>query len=74
MVHNHQAPGKPEGEAEFSDFIVRDNPDKFKSIIMADSTKLFLSFIAPKTSVTGANAFEFLINRNEPELFPPDRN
>jgi len=72
MVHNHQAPGKPEGEAEFSDFIVRDNPDKFKSIIMADSTKLFLSFIAPKTSVTGANAFEFLINRNELELFPPD--
>lgn len=72
MVHNHQAPGKPEGEAAFSDFVVKENPDKFKSIIMPDSTKLYLSYITPKNPASGLNDFEFLINRNEPELFPPD--
>lgn len=72
MVHNHQAPGKPEGEASFGDFVVKDNPGKFKSIVMPDSTYLYLSYIKPKTPATGLNDFEFLINRNEPELFPPD--
>jgi len=71
-VHNHQAPGEPEGEVEFEDFRVKENPDKFKSIIMPDSTPLYLSYIKPKNPVTGLNDFEFLINRNEPELFPPD--
>lgn len=72
MVHNHQAPGEPEGTAEFRDFVVKDNPDKFKSIIFPDSTALYLSYIAPKNPVTGLNNFEFLINKNEPELFPAD--
>ena len=72
LVHNHQAPGKPEGTAAFSDFVVKDNPDKFKSIVMPDSSKLYLSYITPKSPSTGLNDFEFLINRNEPELFPPD--
>jgi len=71
-VHNHQATGKPEGEAEFGNFVVKDNPNGFKSIIMPDSTKLYLSYIKPKEPVTGMNDFEFIINRNEPELFPPD--
>ncbi|HMS34390.1 MAG TPA: hypothetical protein PKC91_09905 [Ignavibacteria bacterium] len=71
-VHNHQAPGEPEGEAEFGDFLVKENPDGFKSITMPDSTKLFLSFINPDKPVTGMNDFEFLINKNEPDLFPAD--
>ncbi|MEO8665719.1 MAG: hypothetical protein ABI462_09505 [Ignavibacteria bacterium] len=72
MVHNHEAPGEPEGAAEFSEFVVKEDPDGFKSIIMPDSTALYLSYITPRTPVTGANSFEFLINKNEPELFPPD--
>jgi len=71
-IHNHQAPGEPTGEYEYSPGRVRDNSDGFKSIIMPDSTKLFLSYIAPNNPVTGLNDFEFLISRNEPELFPPD--
>ncbi|MBS1518639.1 MAG: hypothetical protein JSS91_11185 [Bacteroidetes bacterium] len=70
MVHNHQAPGEPEGEAEFEGFTVRDNSDGFKSITMPDSTKLFLSYVSPKDPATGVNDFEFTIHRNEPELFP----
>jgi len=71
-VHNHQSQGEPKGEYEYSPGRVRDNPNGFKSIIMPDSAKLFLSYIAPNIPVTGLNDFEFLISRNEPELFPPD--
>lgn len=71
-VHNHQSSGEPEGEVEFGDFVVKDETDKFKSIVMPDSSKLYLSYIAPRNPVTGLNEFEFLINKNEPELFPPD--
>ena len=71
-VHNHQAPNEPEGAAEFGDFRVKENPDGFKSITMPDSTKLFLSYIKPDKPANGMNDLEFLINKNEPELFPPD--
>jgi len=71
-VHNHQAQGEPEGEVEFEVPRILDNPDRFKSIIMPDSTKLYVSYITPKTPVTGLNDFEFVIHKNEPELFPYD--
>lgn len=71
-VHNHEAPGQPEGEYDFAPGRVRDNTDGFKSIVMPDSTALFLSYIAPLTPVTGLNTIEFIINKNEPELYPPD--
>ncbi|MDZ4712572.1 MAG: hypothetical protein SGI89_09650 [bacterium] len=71
-VHNHQAPGEPEGEGEYSPGRVRDNPDGFKSIVMPDSTKLYLSYITPNTPAAGMNDFEFIINKNEPEFFPHD--
>lgn len=73
-VHNHYAPGEPEGELEYSPGRVRDEPGKFKSIIMPDpdSTALYLSYIGPSSPQTGMNDFEFIINKNEPELYPPD--
>ncbi len=72
MVHNHGAPGEPEGEVEFSTPVILPNPEFFKSIVMPDSTALYLSNITPYTPVAGINDFEFIINKNEPELFPPD--
>lgn len=71
-VHNHQATGEPEGEIEISTPVILPNPEKFKSIIMPDSSALYLSFISPETPVTGLNDFEFLISKNEPQLYPPD--
>jgi hypothetical protein len=71
-VHNHGAPGEPEGEIEFSTPVILPNPDFFKSFIMSDSTALYLSNITPYTPVPGLNNFEFLISKNEPELYPPD--
>lgn len=72
VVHNHQSAGEPEGEVEFSTPRILDNPNFFKSIIMPDSTALFISSIKPTNPLDGMNDFEFLINKNEPELFPPD--
>lgn len=73
-VHNHYTAGEPEGELEYSPGRVRDEPGKFKSIIMPDpdSTALYLSYISPSSPVTGLNNFSFIINKNEPELYPPD--
>lgn len=73
-IHNHYAPGEPEGELQYSPGRVRDESGKFKSIIMPDpdSTALYLSYIKPTTPATGLNDFSFLINKNEPELFPAD--
>ena len=73
-VHNHQAPGKPEGIAAFRDFRVKENPDQFREITMpgTDSVKLYLANIKPVVPVSGLNDFEFIINRDEPDLFPPD--
>ncbi|MEZ4688792.1 MAG: hypothetical protein R3A12_00875 [Ignavibacteria bacterium] len=71
-VHNHQAQGEPEGEIEFSTPVILPNPDFFKSIIMPDSTALYLSNITPYTPAAGLNNFEFLISKNEPQLYPPD--
>ncbi|MBK8550535.1 MAG: hypothetical protein IPL53_05515 [Ignavibacteria bacterium] len=72
LIHNHQSPGEPEGEVEFSPPVILDNSNFFKSIVMPDSTALYLSNITPNTPVAGMNDFEFLINKNEPELYPPD--
>jgi len=72
MVHNHQSAGEPEGEVEFSTPVILPNPNFFKSIVMPDSTALYLSNISPDTPVAGMNDFEFLISKNEPELYPPD--
>lgn len=71
-VHNHEAQGEPEGEIEFETPVILENPGKFKSITMPDSTALYLSFISPEAPVTGLNDFEFLISKNEPQLYPPD--
>ncbi|HMS63624.1 MAG TPA: hypothetical protein PKD83_00060 [Ignavibacteria bacterium] len=71
-VHNHQATGEPEGEIEFETPVILANPEGFKSIIMPDSSALYLSYIAPEIPANGMNDFEFLINKNEPELYPPD--
>lgn len=72
MVHNHQSAGEPEGEVEFETPVILPNPNFFKSFTMSDSTALYLSNITPNTPVAGMNDFEFLINKNEPELYPPD--
>jgi len=71
-VHNHFAQGEPEGEVEFEIQRILDSPDKFKSITMPDSTKLYVSYINPKTPAAGINDFEFVIHKNEPELYPYD--
>lgn len=65
FVHNHQAPGEPEGAATFGGFRVKENPDGFREITMPDSTQLYLSQILPKTPKNGLNDFELIINRNE---------
>lgn len=65
FVHNHQAPGEPEGAASFGGFTVKENPDGFREITMPDSTQLYLSQIKPKTPKNGLNDFELIINRNE---------
>lgn len=68
FVHNHGP--DLEGAASFGGFRVKENPEGFKSITMPDSTKLYLSYIKPKTPVNGMNEFELLINRNEPGYSP----
>lgn len=71
-VHNHSAPGEPEGTASFN-LAVADNPTKFKSLLTSDSTRLYLSYIQPENPVVGINDFEFLLNKRADMMsFPPD--
>lgn len=71
-VHNHFATGEPEGEVQFAIPRILDNPGKFKSFTMPDSTKLYVSYVLPKTPAVGMNDFEFTIHKNEPEIYPYD--
>ncbi len=72
MVHNHSAPGEPEGTASF-DLSVADNPTKFKSIMTGDSTRLYLSYVKPSSPVVGINDFEFTLHKRVSMMsFPAD--
>ncbi len=72
MVHNHGAPGEPEGTASFN-LVVADNPTKYKSILTGDSTRLYLSYVLPKSPVVGINDFEFTLHKRMDMMsFPPD--
>lgn len=63
MVHNHSAPGEPEGEAEFGSLVVVNNPTKFKSVLASDSSRLYLSYVQPQVPVVGMNDFEFTLHK-----------
>jgi len=72
MVHNHSAPGEPEGTASFN-LAVSNNPTKFKSILTGDSTRLYLSYVQPKSPVVGINDFEFTLHKKVSMMsFPAD--
>ena len=63
LNHGHASPVENPDE---------DAPDGIFEGAMSDSTALYLSNITPYTPVPGLNNFEFLISKNEPELYPPD--
>lgn len=63
-VHNHNAAGEPYGTATFGGLHIKDNVGKFQEKGLADASTLYISYINPKTPVTGLNNFEFLINRS----------
>ena len=72
-VHNHQAPGMPEGMAKFMPLTVNDNPTKYKSIQAADGSRLYLSYVMPSSPVVGINDFEFTLHRrNSMMSYPAD--
>lgn len=63
-VHNHGAAGKPYGTATFGSLRIKENTGKFRTKSIGDGSTLYLSYIEPKTPVTGMNNFEFLVNRS----------
>lgn len=72
-VHNHSAPGEPEGMAEFNDLSVSDNGTKYKTIGTADGSRLYLSYIEPASPVVGINDLEFTVHkRNTMMSYPAD--
>ncbi len=62
-IQNNAAPGIPSGEVEFSGLTVADNPDKFKSILASDGSRLYLSYLEPSKPAVGINDFEFTIHK-----------
>ncbi|MBX7044661.1 MAG: hypothetical protein K1X86_02395 [Ignavibacteria bacterium] len=63
-VHNHGAPGEPYGTATFGSLHIKDNTGKFQTKSLGDGSTLYMSYINPKSPVTGLNNFEFLINKS----------
>jgi hypothetical protein len=67
-VHNHGAAGEPYGVATFGSLHIRDNVGKFQEKSLGDGSTLYMSYINPKSPVTGLNNFEFLINKSADTL------
>ena len=63
-IHNHGAAGEPYGTATFGDLVIKENAGKFQTKSLGDGATLYMSYINPKTPVTGLNNFEFLINKS----------
>lgn len=61
-VHNHGTAGEPYGVATFGGLHIADYTGKFVKKDLPGGPTLYLSYINPKSPVTGMNNFEFLIN------------
>jgi hypothetical protein len=61
-VHNHGTAGEPYGVATFGGLHISEYTGKFQKKDLPGGPTLYLSYINPKTPVTGLNNFEFLIN------------
>lgn len=70
-VHNHQAPGEPDGEAEFSGFTIRDNPDGFFKFQPDSTTSFTFALINPIEASMGLNDIEFLVSEQIGAVYEP---
>lgn len=67
-IHNHGHQGEPYGTATFGGLHITDNTGKFVEKDLPGGPTIYLSYINPKTPVTGLNNFEFLINQTTDTL------